>query len=117
MAKSSLPSKAKRSLRHLRWSKTDTGWGGDDELTLFVVKEDLLSHVEMIEGEGRRWHVWVFTEDDVVLDEDVLIDESQVLAMRVQRTTTYTKFSGAFHHYEIYCDEHPLSVLELDALL
>ena len=80
-----------------------------------MYNDALISHTEWVEGIGDRWNFWVFVELADIDVEDILIDDTQNLAVTVERIALFTTFQGEFHHYEIVGPEHPLSVAELDA--
>lgn len=103
--KSKLASNADRSIRHLRWSQTSDGWGGDEEVTLAELDAELPGRLEWVEGLGDNWQIWVFASDADVMVDDVLLFEDVGLALVVGRVAEFTKLKGTFHHFEIFCKE------------
>lgn len=117
MQQSSLPSKADRLTRHVRWSQTDTGWGGDAEVTLTLVNPSLPARYEWTEGVNDNWNLWVFVEDADLQIEDIVLMDDVGLALKILRIDEFTWLDGTFHHYELVTEEHEKGLSDLDNLL
>ncbi len=115
---SSLSLRSDRDTRHLRWTKSADGWGGDEDVSLAEIKtfKTRLEQVESV-GQAARWDIWVFNKTVDLQEEDILIYADPDLALVIQKIAPFTRLSGEFHHYEILTEEHEQSVTELlDAL-
>jgi len=112
---SKLGSYADRSIRHLRWSQTADGWGGDEDVAPTVLNDDLSVRFEWIEGVGDRWAFWVFEVDADVQVEDIFLVDDVGLAVMVERVAEFTNLKGRFHHYEVNTVEHELSLGQIEA--
>ncbi len=118
MKKSSLSLRADRSTEHFRWTKSDDGWGGDEEVTLAKI-DTFKTRLEQVEGvgEANRWDIWVFDQTIDLQDDDILIYTGEDLALVIQKVAPFTRLSGEFHHYEILTEEHEHSASTLLATI
>ncbi len=114
MRRSSLSLRADRSTEHLRWTKSDDGWGGDEDVTLASI-DTFKTRLEQVEGVGEadRWDIWVFDQSVDLQDEDILIFRDPDLALVIRKVAPFTKLDGSFHHYEILTEEHEQSLSEI----
>jgi hypothetical protein len=81
-----------------------------------VVDDDLEIRVEWSEGKSTDWDVWCFDPSAVFDVGDILLieDTDLVLALVVVRSMSHTTLrTKKFHHWEVICEEHELSVAEI----
>lgn len=116
MTASSLSLTADRSSTQLRPGSTQTNWGGDEDVTLSVITDSFDVRVEWAEGKGSDWDLWNFDSSSDIEVGDIFLfeDADLVLALVVARVSPFTTLRHrSFHHWEIICEEHELSVAEL----
>jgi hypothetical protein len=116
MTASSLSLTADRSSTQLRPGSTQDNWGGDETVTLSVLDDDLVVRVEWSEGKSADWDIWCFDHTASFETGDILLfeDADLTLALVVTRFASFTTLRRkSFHHWEVLCEEHELSVAEL----
>ena len=113
---SSLSNTADRSVYQLRPGTTQDNWGGDETVSLSVLTDSLPMRLEWSGGKSTDWDAWCFDLSADIQEDDILLveDPDMILALMVVRVTPFTSLkSKRLHHYEIICEEHELSVVEL----
>jgi hypothetical protein len=113
---SSLASAVDRSVYQLRPQTTNDAWGGDETVTLATVDDNLDIRIEWSGGKSNDWDIWCFDPDATFDVGDILLveDPDMLMALVVVRSSSLTTLrTKAFHHWEILCEEHELSVAEI----
>lgn len=83
-----------------------------------MLDDDLAVRVEWSEGKSADWDIWCFEKSADFEVGDILLfeDADLTLALVVTRFASFTTLRRkSFHHWEILCEEHELSVAELKA--